>query len=126
MNLSQFSDDICWIFRNPSCDSPVGKELWCRRPRFNSWVGKILWRRTRLPIPVFLGFPCGLVGKEFHLQCGRTWVLSLLWEEPLEKGKVTHASILAWRIPWTVYIFHGVTKSWTWLCNFHFTSLELL
>ena len=29
-----------------------------------------------------------------------TWVLSLGWEEPLEKGTATHASILAWRIPW--------------------------
>ena len=24
------------------------------------------------------------------------------WEDPLEKGKVTHSSIVAWRIPWTV------------------------
>ena len=31
---------------------------------FNSWVGKIHWRRNRLPTPVFLGFPCGLAGKE--------------------------------------------------------------
>ena len=31
-----------------------------------------------------------------------TWVQSLGWENPLEKGKATHASILAWRIPWTV------------------------
>ena len=31
-----------------------------------------------------------------------TWVQSLSWEEPLEKGKVTLSSILAWRIPWTV------------------------
>ena len=30
-----------------------------------------------------------------------TWVLSLGWEDPLEKGKATHSSILAWRIPWT-------------------------
>ena len=30
-----------------------------------------------------------------------TWVQSLGWEE-LEKGKATHSSILAWRIPWTV------------------------
>ena len=30
------------------------------------------------------------------------WVLSLVWEDPLEKGKATHSSILAWRIPWTV------------------------
>ena len=31
-----------------------------------------------------------------------TWVLSLGWEDPLEKGVATHSSILAWRIPWTV------------------------
>ena len=31
-----------------------------------------------------------------------TWVRSLGWEDPLEKGKATHFSILAWRIPWTV------------------------
>ena len=31
-----------------------------------------------------------------------TWVQSLGWEDALEKGKATHSSILAWRIPWTV------------------------
>ena len=31
-----------------------------------------------------------------------TWVRSLGWEDPLDKGKATHSSILAWRIPWTV------------------------
>ena len=31
-----------------------------------------------------------------------TWVQSLGWEDLLEKGKATHSSILAWRIPWTV------------------------
>ena len=31
-----------------------------------------------------------------------TWVWSLGWEDPLEKGKATHSSVLAWRIPWTV------------------------
>ena len=30
-----------------------------------------------------------------------TWVQSLGWENPLEKGKATHSSILAWRNPWT-------------------------
>ena len=32
----------------------------------------------------------------------QTWVRSLGWEDLLEKGKATHSSILAWRIPWTV------------------------
>ena len=46
-----------------------------------------------------------------------TWVRSLGWEDPLEKGKATHSTILAWRIPWTI---HGVAKSQTRLSDLHF------
>ena len=31
-----------------------------------------------------------------------TWLRSLGWEDPLEKGTATHYSILGWRIPLTV------------------------
>ena len=31
-----------------------------------------------------------------------TWVRSLGWEDPLEKRKATHSSVLAWRMSWTV------------------------
>ena len=47
------------------------------------------------------GLPCGSVGKESTCNVG-DWVWSQGWEDPLEKGKATHSSILAWRIPWTV------------------------
>ena len=30
-----------------------------------------------------------------------TWVQSLGWEDPLEKGMATYSSIITWRIPWT-------------------------
>ena len=43
-----------------------------------------------------------------------TWAWSLGWEDPLEKGKATHSSILAWRIQ--------VAKSGTRLSNYHFPS----
>ena len=33
-------------------------------------------------------------------EVGETWVQSLGWEDPMEKGKATESSILAWRIPW--------------------------
>ena len=45
-----------------------------------------------------------------------TWVQSLAWEDPLEKGMATHSSILVWRIPRTnkdallLLLFHGVTE----------------
>ena len=41
-----------------------------------------------------------------------TWIQSLGWEYRPEKGKATHSSILAWRIPWTGMAL-GVTKSQT-------------
>ena len=45
----------------------------------------------------------------------------LVWEDPLEKGMITHSSILAWRIPWKDEACGGivpvVTKSWKWLNN---------
>ena len=51
-----------------------------------------------------------------------TWVESLGWEDPLEKGMATHSSVLAWKIPmdrgaWRATV-HGVAKSWTRLSNF--------
>ena len=58
-----------------------------------------------------------------------TWVPSLGWEDPLEKekypGRLGYSSILAWRIPWTVCIVHGVAKSWTQLSAFHFHTFPL-
>ena len=54
--------------------------------------------RDRLPTPVFLGFPCGSAGKESTYNVGDLGSIPGL-EDPLEKGKATHSSILAWRIP---------------------------
>ena len=51
-----------------------------------------------------------------------TWGQSLGLEDPLEKGKFTYSSILAWRIPWV----HGVAESQTRLSDFHFLSLYYL
>ena len=40
-------------------------------------------------------------------------VQSLGQDDTLDKGIATHSSILAWRIPWTEVIVHGVSKSQT-------------
>jgi len=46
-------------------------------------VGKICWRRDRLPTPVFLGFPCGSAGKEPTCNVGRPgfdpWAGKMPW-----------------------------------------------
>ena len=53
------------------------------------------------PAPVFLGFPCSSAGKESACSSGDPGSIPGL-ERSLEKGKSTHHSILAWRIPWTM------------------------
>ena len=44
-----------------------------------------------------------------------TWVQPLDWEDPLEKGKATHSSILGWKIPWTIQ-FSSVAQLCPTLC----------
>ena len=51
-----------------------------------------------------MGFPFGTNSKEPTFQCRgskRQWFDPWVGEEDLEKGMTTHASVLAWRIPWT-------------------------
>ena len=50
-----------------SCKEPTCQ---CRRPWFDPWVGKIPWRRDRLPTPVFLGFLGSSDCKEFTCNSG--------------------------------------------------------
>ena len=50
-----------------------------------------------------------------------TWAGSLGWEDPLEEGRATHSSILAWRISmdrggWSATV-HGLAKSQTGLSH---------
>ena len=49
-----------------------------------------------------------------------TWVQSLGWEDPLEKGKAIHSSILAWRCPWTLLSLGSQRVGH----NFHFQSCD--
>ena len=83
----------------------------------DSWVGKIYWRRNRLPTPVFLGFP----------------ILAHLVKNPpamWRPGFDPWVRKIPWRrerLPIPVFWpeeFHGLyspwgPKSWTWLSYFH-------
>ena len=48
-----------------------------------------------------MGFPTGSDGKESACSSGDPGLISLGWEDPLEKGMPTHSSILGWKTPWT-------------------------
>ena len=104
-------------------DSSIGKKvhLQCRRPWFNSdsWVGKIRWRRDRLPTPVFLDFPCGSGSKESTCNAGDLGSIPGLGRSPGEGIK------LPTPVFWLEEIPPGVAKSRTQLRDFHFTSLHI-
>ena len=50
----------------------------------------------------------------------KTWVRSLGWYDPLQKGTATHSSVLAWRIPWTIPQGHRESDT-TEQLSLHFT-----
>ena len=97
--------------------SSVGKESPCDAgdPSSNSWVGKIRWRRDRLPTPGFLGFPCGSAGKESTCNAGDLGLIPGSRRSPGEgKGYPLQYSVLENSMD-TV---QGVTKSQTQLFFF--------
>ena len=78
---------FCFFFLNPYNGCPgssAGKEstfqFW--RPRLDSWVRKILWRRDKLPTPVFLGFSGGSDGKESACNVGGLGLIPWLGRSP--------------------------------------------
>ena len=82
-----------------------------RRPRFDSWVEKIPWRRDRLPTLMFLGFLCGSASKESAHNAGDQGLIPGLGRSPGEgKGYPLQYSGLENSMD---CIVHGVAKSWT-------------
>ena len=82
-------------------------------------MGKIPWRRDRVPTPVFLHFPCGSAGKESTLNVEDLGLIPGLGRSPGEGiGYPLQYSGLENSMD---CIVHGVAKSWTRLSDFHFS-----
>ena len=81
----------------------VGKESAChvRDPGSIPRAGRSAGERIGYPLQYFWASLVAQLVKNLSAM-RETWVESLGWEDPLEKGKATHSSILAWRIPWTI------------------------
>ena len=84
-------------------DSSVGKECACKAGDPGSIPG------SRRSAGEGIGYPLQYSWASLVAQLVKsppamreTWVQFLVWEDPLEEGKATHSSILAWRVPWTV------------------------
>ena len=86
--------------------------------RFDSWMGKIRWRRDRLPTPMFLGFCCGSADKESACNTEDLGSIPGLGRSPGEgKGCPLQYSGLENYVDCMV---HGVAKSQPQLSDFHF------
>ena len=65
------------------------------------WLSQKRKKEKILIIPPFEAFLVAQMVKNL-LAIQETWVRSLGWKDPVEKGMATHSSILAWRIPWNI------------------------
>ena len=83
-------------------DSSVGKESAYNAgdPSLIPELGRSAGEGIGYPLQYWASLVALLVKNLPAMQ--ETWIRSLGWEDPLEKGKATHSSILACRIPWAV------------------------
>ena len=92
--------DTFWALGFP--DSSVGKETACNAGDTGLIPGSGKSAGERIAYPLQYSW-ASLVAQLVKNPAAmwETWVQSLDWEDPLEKGVATHSSILAWRISWT-------------------------
>ena len=83
--------------------SSAGKESACNAGDPDSIPGLGRSTREEIGYPLQYSWASLLAQMVKNLPATQeTWVQSLSWEYPLEKGKAIHSRILAWRIPWTL------------------------
>ena len=103
---------VCRILHVDLPSYPKKQQVgWCGR-KGTDWPGR--WSLPAINgwceltfVTCFSGLPCSSAGKDSPCNAE-----DLGWENPLEKGKATHSSILAWRIPW-MYSPWGRTPSFS-------------
>ena len=97
-------------------DSSVGKESTCNAGDPGSIPGSGRSTGERIGYPLqysWASLVAQLVKSPPAMQ--ETWLWSLGWEGPLEKGKATHFSILAWRSPWTIQSMGSQRAGHDWM-----------
>ena len=82
-------------------DSSVGKDCNAGDPGSISGSGRSAGKGTGYTLQYSWASLVAQLAKNLPVMW-ETWVRSLGWEDPLEKGKATHSSILVWIIPWTI------------------------
>ena len=97
------SQSPAWALELVTCFGSVGKESACNAGDPGSVPGSGRSAEEGIGYPLQCSRASIVAQLVKNLPAMReTWVRSLGQEDPLEMGKGTHSSILAWRIPWTV------------------------
>ena len=110
---------VSWLF-----DSSVGKKSACNAGDPGSIPGSGRSPGEGIVYPVqysWASLVAQLVKNPPAMR--ETWVWSLGWEDPLEKRKATYSSILAWRIPWTLYSMGSQRVGHHWGISSHCASV---
>ena len=127
--LFAWKDHSIWIRASPNSSSAAATTLWIHQPS-TLWMVYIVimeWILIGSLLPSWASVVAQLLKNPPAIW--ETWIPSLSWEDPLEKGKVTHSSILAWRIPLTVQSMglQRVRHNWaTFTFVIFFTSFDYL
>ena len=115
--MLDISEDVCVERELP--DSSVAKESTCNAGDPSSFPGSGRWRRNRLPTPVLLGFPGGSADRDSACNMRDLGSISGLGRSPW-RSEAYPVQDSGLENPMDC-IVHGVTKSRTQLCNFHFS-----
>ena len=100
----QYLSFSVWLIPLSFPESSVGEESVCNAADPSSSPGSGRFTGEGIGYPLQYSWTTLMVQLVKNPPAIReTWVQSLGWEDPLEKGKATRSSILAWRIPWTMW-----------------------
>ena len=86
------SQGVAFVFSLKSLQSPILSHCKCTEISLSGHVFRVYY-------DIYPSLVAQTVKNLPSVQ--KTWLWSLGWEDPLEKGMATHSSILAWRIVWT-------------------------
>ena len=118
--------ETCIIFKESFPGSSVGKESACNAGDLGSIPGSGRSAGEGVGYPLqysWASLVAQLVNNPPAVR--ETWVRSLGWEDPLEKGKAIHSQYSGLENSMDC-IVHGVAKSWTGLRHFHFHLVDAL
>ena len=127
---SEWMLQLDWFSLSSSCTSGfpcglAGKESTCNAGELGliPGSGRSAWEGIGYSLQCSWAFLVAQLVKNLPA-VWEAWVWSPHWDDPLEKGRATHSSVLAWRIPWAIQSMGSQRIGHDWrTLTFHMFSL---